>query len=154
MPTAHTIAPSMTTDSVISNQDQLSVSWLSRVLKQSVEMFNATADSGNWSRQLSIKVTLSDGTTRALRLKMCLGNTFGRSEVDYYTKDYLRMVDAPLVRCFDAHYDARTGYHLLLEDLAASHTDNKFVPPTLSYGIAVAREGLNNSPSSTSPCRR
>jgi len=128
----------MTTGPVLRGPDQLSASWLSRVLKQRVETVAVTAGSGNWSSQLSIKAQLSDGTTRALRLKLCLGDTFGPSEVNYYTRDYLGMIDAPLVPCFDAHYEPGVGYHLLLEDLAGTHVDNKRVAPTLSYGLAVA----------------
>jgi hypothetical protein len=128
----------MTNGRVIRKQDELSASWISRVLKQDVDMIKVAAGSGNWSSQWSIDANLSDGTTRTLRLKLCLGSTFGRSEVDYYTRDYVGMLDAPLVRCLDAQYEPGVGYHLLLEDLTATHTDNKEIPPTLGYGIAVA----------------
>ena len=128
----------MTNSPVILGADQLSVPWLSRVLKQEVESFSIVCGSGNWSSQLSIRAKMTDGTMRALRLKLCLGDTFGKSEVDYYTRDYLSMTDAPLVRCFDAQYEPGVGYHLLLEDLAESHVDNKLIPPSLHYGFAVA----------------
>jgi Phosphotransferase enzyme family len=128
----------MTNSSVISDPAQLSAAWVGRVLKKSIDAISVVADSGNWSKQSLIEAKQSDGTTQALRLKMCLGQTFGRSEVDYYTRDYLGMADAPLVRCFDAQYDPGVGYHLLLEDLAATHTDNKSIAPRLDYGIAVA----------------
>jgi Phosphotransferase enzyme family len=111
---------------------------MSQILKQEVEAINVVAGSGNWSSQLSIKARMSDGSTRALRLKVCLGDTFGRSEIDYYTRDYLSMLDAPLVQCFDAQYEPGVGYHLLLEDLAETHVDNKLIQPSLSFGFAVA----------------
>lgn len=128
----------MTHESVIRNQEELSTAWISRALDQRVDSIRVAAGSGNWSSQLSIEARMADGTTRALRLKICLGDTFGSSEVDYYTRDYVSMVNAPLVRCFDALYEPGVGYHLLLEDLSATHTDNKLVPPNLRYGIAVA----------------
>jgi hypothetical protein len=129
----------MTIRGVISRPDEVSASWLSHVLMRRVERLSITAGHGNWAHQLAIKAHLSDATTQALRLKICLGNTFGRSEVDYYTRDYVNLPDAPLVRCFDAQYDSVIGYHILLEDLAATHTDRRDAPPTLAYGITVAK---------------
>ena len=123
---------------VIASQDEVSASWLSHVLAQRVDRLIISPGHGNWSHQLAIAATLGDGSTRALRLKICLGDTFGRSEVDYYTRDYLGLAHAPLVRCFDAQHDPAVGYHILLEDLAATHTDRRDVAPTLAYGVAVA----------------
>jgi Phosphotransferase enzyme family len=128
----------MRTDQVIRDPGLVSASWLSRVLNQQVAYISVATGSGNWSSQVSIKAGMGDGTTRALRLKICLGDTFGRSEVDYYTLDYVGMSDPPLVQCFDARFEPGVGYHLLLEDLADSHTDNKLVPPSLDHGLSVA----------------
>ena len=46
---------------------------------------------------------------RALFLKMVDtdlgdGEFFGPSEVDYYTRDYVDVAGAPLLRCYDARY--------------------------------------------------
>jgi hypothetical protein len=128
----------MTVGPVIRSQDEVTASWIASVLGQKVERFHVASGSGNWSRQVSIEASMTDRTTRSLRLKLCLGDTFGRSEVDYYTRDYVGMAEPPLVRCFDARHDPGVGYHLLLEDLSATHTDNKLIPPSLPYGIAVA----------------
>lgn len=128
----------MTSTPVIRHETEITPSWLSRVLGHSVESVHITQGHGNWSRQLAIVARLADGTQRQLRLKICLGSDFGRSEVDYYTRDYVDMADAPLVRCFAAAYDPAIGYHLLLEDLAATHSDRRDVPPTLAYGLTVA----------------
>jgi hypothetical protein len=128
----------VTNGTVIRSREEVSASWISQVLRQSVDTLAVTAGSGNFSTQLSIEAVMEDGTKRALRLKICLGEAFGRSEVDYYIRDYVRMVDAPLVRCFDAQYEPGVGYHLLLEDLRTTHTDHKLIPPNLAYGIAVA----------------
>jgi hypothetical protein len=123
---------------VIRSEDEISASWLGQVLGQGVEQVRISVGSGNWSRQLVIEARLADGTTRALRLKVCLGETFGRSEVDYYTRDYVGLRDAPLVPCFDAQYDPAVGYHILLADLAATHIDRSDAAPSLAYGMAVA----------------
>jgi hypothetical protein len=128
----------MTSGRVIRDETQVTTSWLSRVLGQEVASFGLTPLRGNWSRQLAISVHLGDGSTRALRLKICLGSEFGRSEVDYYTRDYAGLQGAPLVRCFEARHDLAVGYHVLLEDLAATHSDRRDVPPTLAYGLTVA----------------
>jgi thiamine kinase-like enzyme len=97
-----------------------------------------SAGHGNWSHQIVIEAQASDGSTRALRLKLCLGRTFGRSEVDYYLRDYVDLAEAPLVRCLDAQFDPAVGYHLLLEDLCATHVDRKELLPTLAHGLALA----------------
>lgn len=124
---------------VIQDESEISTSWLCRVLNQRVDHFQIVRGHGNWSRQLTIHAHLADGSTNALRLKICLGDTFGRSEVDYYTRDYVGMHDAPIVQCMDAQYDPAVGYHLLLEDLAQSHRDRRDVDPSLAYGLAVAQ---------------
>ena len=125
--------------SVIQDEAEISTSWLSRVLKQRVEHVQIVRGHGNWSRQWSVRAGLSDGSVMALRLKICLGDTFGRSEVDYYTRDYVGLHDAPLVRCLDAQYDPAIGYHLLLEDLSHRCRDRRDVVPSLAHGLAVAK---------------
>lgn len=132
------VARAMTLRTVIRSEDEVCATWLSDVLAQSVEHVRIASDNANWSRQLSIEARLIDGTVRALRLKVCLGDTFGRSEVDYYTRDYVDLRDAPLVPCFDAQYDPAVGYHILLDDLAATHRDRRDAAPSLTYGMAVA----------------
>lgn len=123
---------------VIRHPDQLSAAWLGHVLQQPVQGFSVTAGHGHWSHQWRILARLADGRTRALRLKVCLGPTFGRSEVDYYTRDYRGLADAPLVHCHDARYDPAVGYHLLLDDLADTHDDRRDAPPSLAHGLALA----------------
>ncbi len=129
----------MSTPRVIRRQEEVTASWVTGILNQPVQDLQLVPGSGNWSHQLAIQATTSDGKRHALRLKICLGVTFGRSEVDYYLQDYVGMANAPLVRCLDAQYDPALGYHLLLEDLSASHHDRKEVQPTLAYGITVAQ---------------
>lgn len=72
-----------------------------------------------------------------LFLKLCSGVNFGVSEVEYYTRDYVGLPDSPLPRCYDAHYtDAGRAYHILMEDLQATH--HRDCPPTLEMGLAAA----------------
>ena len=64
--------------------------------------------------------------------------TFGSSEVEFYAKDYTTLADAPLVRCYDAQFEASVGYHVLLDDLSETHHNRRDAPPSLEYGLAVA----------------
>ncbi|MEY4749667.1 MAG: hypothetical protein RIQ60_1881 [Pseudomonadota bacterium] len=128
----------MISNTVIRTSDDVTAAWLGKVLGQDVRDFRIRSGSANWSSQMIIEAQLSNGTIRPPRLKVCLGRTFGRSELDYYTRDYVDMPDAPLVSCLDAQFDPTVGYHLLLEDLASTHRDRKDAVPSLEYGIAVA----------------
>ncbi len=68
--------------------------------------------------------------------------TFGGSEVTYYTRDYVDVSDAPLLNWYDAEYsEEHKRYHLLLEDVSETHLEAAEKPPTLNYGFALA-EGL------------
>jgi hypothetical protein len=78
------------------------------------------------------------GSPDGLFLKLCSGGVFGRSEIDYYTKDYAGLQGVPIPHCYDAHYE-HSSYHLLLEDLTNTHRNNWGIPPTLAYGKAAAR---------------
>jgi hypothetical protein len=66
----------------------MSSKWISDLLRCTVARFEANSLPSNWSSQIPIQVELADGTKLRLRLKLCLGSTFGRSEVDHYTRDY------------------------------------------------------------------
>lgn len=97
-----------------------------------------------WSRIVRLGVRYRARSTgelpTRLLLKLCGGDdAFGRSEVDYYLRDYADAPDAPLVRCFDAAYDATSRhYHLLLEDLSASHTNGDAVESDEAFADALA----------------
>ena len=67
---------------------------------------------------------------------------FGRSEVDYYTRDYMGLKEAPIVRCYHAAYSEELKrYHVLMDDLSNSHTTAAGKRPTVEYAFALA-EGL------------
>lgn len=59
--------------------------------------------------------------------------------MDYYLHDYTTLPDAPLVRCWHAAHDPAVGYHLLLDDLAGSHADQRDTPPTPEHAVALAQ---------------
>lgn len=124
---------------VLRHIDEATADWLSAELGRPLSSLTVIEGSGNWSKQARLQASLSDGSVLNLRLKLCPGRTFGRSEVDYYTRDYVGLADAPLVRCFSARFDADVGYHLLLEDLSGTHHDRRDVVPTLEHGRAVAQ---------------
>jgi hypothetical protein len=131
------------------------------VLQRDVARFAASSEQSSWSNQHPMVVTFADGTTHTLRLKVCLGATFGRSEVDYYTRDYLSLIEAPLVRCWNAEYEEGIGYHLLLDDLSATYRNRRGVPRSASEVIvgprfAWTRWRVSNheSPDAGHPSRR
>ena len=142
---------------VISSPAQVTPSWLTRVLKANgaltagaVATFDVDAGRGNWSTNAVLHLHYAAGAQGELppRLFLKMVNTdlgeesFGASEVAYYTRDYLGVAGAPLVRCYDAAHTARQRrYHLLLDDLSPTHGVAADRPPTLAYGLALA-EGL------------
>lgn len=134
-----TNSPLRTAGPILRHFDEATADWLTAELGRPVAALSVIEGSGNWSKQARLQATLGDGSVLNLRLKLCLGQTFGRSEVDYYTRDYVGLADAPLVRCFSARFDPAVGYQLLLEDLSSTHHDRRDVPPTLEHGRAVAQ---------------
>ncbi|MFN2167974.1 MAG: hypothetical protein ACK2U9_17165, partial [Anaerolineae bacterium] len=143
-------------DDVISNLNQVTSTWLTAMLScsdalthGSVTAFEVDSGSGNWSANGRLRLHYADGAQGSLPtslfLKMVeLGDadaveTFDDSEVTYYMRDYSDVPDAPLVRCYDAAYSAeQRRYHLLLDDLTASHVPAYEKEPDLAYGLALA----------------
>jgi hypothetical protein len=143
---------------VITNLDQVTSAWLTAVLSQSgaltageVTGFAADGGGGNWSSNAQLALTYSANARGEcpthLFLKMVDTNTgdgefFLPSEVTYYTRDYVDLPDAPLVRCYNGAYDPKQNrYHLLLDDMSATHQAAYDLVPTLAHGQALA-EGL------------
>ena len=142
-------------EKVITHLEQVTAEWLTAVLRRSgaltqgaVVAFEAESGRGNWSTSGSLQLHYSPDALgerpSSLFLKMVNADTgdgefFGPSEVDYYLRDYVDVPDAPLLRCYDGRYAAAIHrYHLLLEDVSASHTTACDKPPTLEYGQALA----------------
>ncbi len=145
-------------DTVITDLDQVTPEWLTAVLSRDgallrgkVAAFETNAGGGNWSSNATLRLRYSDDAQGALPEKLFLkmvdtdlgdGEYFGASEVDYYTRDYLTVLDAPLVRCYHGAYSEELRrYHLLLDDLSGTHILAGDKLPTLEYGLALA-EGL------------
>ena len=144
---------------VITSLDQVSAAWLTAVLTRSgalahgsVAAFEVDSGSGNWSTNARLQVRYAAGSAgslpHSLFLKMVdIGDpdaveSFGGSEVDYYTRDYVGVAGVPLVRAYDAAFSAKKKrYHLLLDDLTGTHLEASQKTPTLAYGLALA-EGL------------
>jgi hypothetical protein len=137
---------------VISDISQLTNEWLTAVLMRSgalrigsVYDFAAQLEDSTNARFATIRLSYSGDATglrpTQLLLKMCAGSdeSFGPSEVDYYTRDYGHLAGAPIPRCYDAQYSAQPRhYHILMEDLSATHHHNWNTTPDLAYGCAVA----------------
>ena len=147
------------TDKVITNLEQVTPAWLTSVLTKSgaisdgsVDSFELDTGQGNWSESGSVKVTYSQDAKGSLPIKLFLkmvetdlgdGESFTASEVTYYTRDYLDVNNAPLLRCYDAeHSDELSRYHILLDDVSETHVPSDEKEPTLAYGLALA-DGLS-----------
>jgi Phosphotransferase enzyme family len=123
---------------VIRSPADITIDGLSVILGKDVKSFTVSSETSTWSSQFPIQVLHVDGTHKLLRLKICLGPTFGPSEVDYYKRDYVTLAEAPLVHCWDAKFERDIGYHILLDDLSRTHHNRRDAVPTLEFGFAVA----------------
>lgn len=146
------------TDPVITGLDQVTPQWLTDVLSRSgaltrgsVKAFDIADGRGNWSSNARLDVGYTADAQGALPRRLFLkmvdtdlgdGEFFGPSEVDYYTRDYVDVPAAPLLRCYDARYSQELRrYHVLLDDVSQTHVNASAKEPTLAYGLALA-EGL------------
>jgi hypothetical protein len=146
------------TDPVITAIDQVTPAWLADVLARSgaltagsVAAFEVDTGHGNWSSNARLVVNYTAEAQGVLPRRLFLkmvdtdlgdGEFFGPSEVDYYTRDYVDVSAAPLLRCYDARYsEERRRYHVLLDDVSETHVNASEKEPTLAYGLALA-EGL------------
>jgi hypothetical protein len=142
-------------EKVISNLEQATKEWLTAVLSHngaltqgSVTAVTMNTGHGNWSESGSLQLAYSPDAQgeRPSRLFLKLVNTdagdgefFLPSEVDYYLRDYLDVPDAPLLRCYDGRFSPQLQrYHLLLEDVSATHVVADDKAPTLAHGLALA----------------
>lgn len=140
-------------EAVITDAGQVSPAWLEAALRRAgaldtggVEAVEAQGERATWSHNARVGVRYRPGSSgalpEALFLKMCRGDEFGPSEVHYYTRDYAGLADGPLVRCYDARYAERPrAYHLLLDDLSATHA-NMWERPVTPPLVQALAEGL------------
>lgn len=145
----------MSSEQIITQLSEVTPAWLTAVLSKAgaltagnVANFQANSGGGHWSQNARLVLTYSHNARGRrptnLFLKMVStdlgdGEYFLPSEVTYYTRDYIDLPDAPLVRCYHAAYDpAQHRYHLLLDDLVATHEAAYDLQPTLAHGRALA----------------
>jgi hypothetical protein len=136
----------------ITHPDQADAQWLTEVLLEagalhggSVVSVARDSQSSNWSRSVWLRPRYEESARgerpQSLLLKICAdaAESFGPSEVHYYTRDYRGYPAAPLVRCYHAAYQpAPRAYHLLLADLRATHANGFEVPPSLELARSSA----------------
>lgn len=144
-------------EGVITRLEQVTARWLTSTLIRSAALENGsvasfTVDSGrgNWSSSARLVLRYAPGSSGELPERLFLkmvdtdldGEFFGPSEVTYYTRDYVGLADAPLLRCYHAAYSEEIHrYHLLLDDVSETHVQACEREPSLEYGQALA-EGL------------
>jgi len=142
---------------VITHIDQITTEWLTTALSKSgalthgsVTSFELDTGRGSWSTSGSLNLKYTDDAQGELPSRLFLkmvdtdldDESFGESEVTYYTRDYADVKNAPLLRCYDAAYSEELKrYHILLDDVSTSHIEAADKEPTLEYGLALA-EGL------------
>lgn len=142
------------TDNVITALEQVTPAWLTGALSRSgaltrgaVVSFAVGGGKGNWSTNARLEVTYSADAqgTRPARLFLKMVDAydeeepFDDSEVTFYTRDYVDVPDAPLLRCYDAAWSPELmRYHILLDDVSATHVEARGQEPTLEYGLALA----------------
>ncbi len=142
---------------LITHPSEITLEWLTGVLTTSgaltrgaVASFELDGGSGNWSANARLRLRYTPDALgerpERLFLKMVPteldGETFDDSEVTYYTRDYVGLAGAPLLRCYDAVYSAeQQRYHILLDDVSETHVEAFQKEPTLAYGLALA-DGL------------
>lgn len=138
--------------------EHVTAEWLTNILAKNgaltsgrVLAFESVKGGGHWSKNAKLHLTYSADAAGELPEKLFLklvntdlgdGEFFLPAEVNYYMRDYIDLPEAPLVRCYAAAYDSEQHhYHLLLEDLSATHRPAYDLKPTPEYGRAIA-EGL------------
>lgn len=108
---------------VIHHPDDVTPEWLSAVLGRPVEVLSRVDEVSHWGAHVRLVArSMATGEVSRLRVKIGSASVFGTSEVDYYRTLFIGLPDAPLVRCHHAASDT-TRYHLLLDDLAETHSN-------------------------------
>ena len=133
---------------LITSPDQVDPVRLTAILTQagvltagSVSDVPFTTKEGKWSSnaRLTVEYSADSAGERPRNLFLKTVERFGPSEVFYYTRDYVDVDAAPLVRCFDAVFeDHPPRYHLLLQDVSQTHQLMLFQTPTTAYADALA----------------
>jgi hypothetical protein len=129
--------------------NQIDKAWLTAVLKKngalsaggirSIHVDYSTGTNSHIARlHIEYSVDTKGDAPRSLILKTVEADAgfIQRSEVDYYTHDYLGLADAPIPQCYAAQVHGDGSYSILMEDLSSTHERDSL--PSLKYGFAVA----------------
>jgi hypothetical protein len=136
-------------DEAVPPPNQIDKDWLTTVLKRDgtlsaggicdVHVDYLTSTNSHIARiRIEYDIDTKGDVPRSLILKTVEANAgfIQRSEVDYYTRDYFGLVDAPIPKCYAAQVNDNGSYSILMEDLSSTHERDS--PPSLKYGLAVA----------------
>ena len=139
----------MPPDKAVPSPDQIDKDWLTAVLKKNgalnasgirdIYVDYSTSTNSHIARiGIEYDVEPHRDLPQSLILKTVEADNgfIPRSEVDYYTRDYLGLGDAPIPKCYAAQVNDDGSYSILMEDLSSTH--EKDTPPSLNYGLAVA----------------
>ena len=139
----------MPVDEPIPPANQIDTGWLATVLKKNgalivggIRGIDVDYSISTNSHLARVRVHYDSETggdpPRSLILKTVEADAgfIQRSEVDYYTRDYLGLADAPIPKCYAAHVNDSGSYSILMEDLSSTH--EKDSSPNLQYALAVA----------------
>ncbi len=139
---------------LITDPHQVDPAWLTGVLARSGDLQTGHVVAVEVAAEVSTHATAArlfvrysaDATGRRPRslflklVKQESASYFGRTEIDYYVKLIAPIVARPAPRCYHTGYDEATGrYHVLLEDLSATHHPNWQHEPTEHSGTEAAR---------------
>jgi hypothetical protein len=129
---------------------QVTTEWLTETLLRAgalkagrIDGIEITASRSKWSDMVRVTVRYDQGSRgnrpERLLLKMVKTEVFGRSEVDYFARDYIDLTDAPIPRCYDAQYaEGPRRYHILMDDLSETHAGTYEWAPTRGAAVALA----------------
>ena len=124
--------------------DEITPEWLTRVLRDGGYLTDGTVsdiqtrshkspNASNAVIRLSYSADAMGEKPTKLFFKLCDpgNNSFGNSEIVYYTTIAAEISHPPIPHCYHSAYLKEQGkYHLLLEDLSDSHAPNRNVKPT------------------------
>ena len=140
---------------VIADIEQITAAWLTDVLRTSGNLpdgqvlhFNYDVEAGYHAQHVKLQVQYSNGAEAptSFHLKMADCGSYehdGEKEVYFYKHVGPQLPTDALVPCFDAAYDPQTGkYHLLLEDLSASHDQPRWPNPPTAVQCLEAAEAV------------
>ncbi|BBM86711.1 hypothetical protein [Candidatus Uabimicrobium amorphum] len=134
---------------VLESTSQITKEWLQQTINQfypQAQIKNVTLNCGNSRHANNAIINIEycedhHSYPTSFFLKICQNCAYfiTDSEYDYYKKDYVDLKNAPIPVCYDAQY-SESGYHLLLEDLSATHYSNQDIEPTQQHAIELAKE--------------